>query len=361
MLMKISKIFALLLFFLFFAGQIQAREVVDLAGRRLSVPEKVDRIVALGPGTMRLVVYLQAIDKVVGIETTEIKFLPPFFRPYSSVTAGHIDHLPQVGSGGPGKLPDLEALLACRAQVIFSIGLDRGQIENLQAKTGIPTIILRYGKLGGWREEAMQSLKLMGEVLNRQPRAQEIDLFLEKARKELHQKTAATEQNASPTAYFGGLAYKGIRGLESTEEGYFPGSLVRANNVAGNNPAKGHIFIDKERLLKWNPEMIFLDYSSSHLISLEYLENQSFYQLLKAVKEKKLYSLLPYNQYNTNLENALANAYYIGSRLYPKSFNTLAVEEKITEIFAFFLGLKIDIATLPAYQPFCLKTVACRQ
>ncbi|MCK5540084.1 MAG: iron ABC transporter substrate-binding protein [Deltaproteobacteria bacterium] len=357
--MRHAKFFIILLFSLLFIAPAQGREIIDLAGRTIKVPEKVDRIVALGPGTLRLVVYLKAVDKVVGIETLETKPLPPFFRPYSSVSADQIAHLPQVGSGGPGKLPDLEALLACRAEVIFSIGLDHGQVENLQVKTGIPTIILSYGKLGVWREEALQSLTLMGEILDRQTRAQEIALYLEKAQTELRQKTAAAP-TASPTAYFGGLAYKGIRGLESTEEGYFPGTLVKANNVAGNNPAKGHLFIDKERLLKWNPEVIFLDYSSHHLISREYLENISFYQLLQAVKQKQLYSVLPYNQYNTNLESALANAYYIGSRLYPKSFKALAIEAKIAEIFDFFLGLKIDVATLPAYQPFCLKTIACR-
>ena len=357
--MKISRIIIILLFTLLFISSAQAREVVDLAGRTVKVPEKVDRIVALGPGALRLVVYLKAVDKVVGIETFETKPLPPFFRPYSSVCADRIAHLPQIGSGGPGKLPNLEALLACRTEVIFSIGLDLGQVENLQAKTRIPTVILSYGKLGVWREEAMQSLTLMGKILGRQARAQEIALYLEKAQKELRQKTAAAS-SSSPSAYFGGLAYKGIRGLESTEEGYFPGTLVKAHNVAGNNPAKGHLFIDKERLLAWNPEMIFLDYSSSHLVSREYLENINFYQLLQAVKQKQIYSVLPYNQYNTNLESALANAYYIGSQLYPKNFNVLTIEAKIAEIFDFFLDLKIDIATLPAYQPFRLKTVACR-
>ncbi|MEA1922801.1 MAG: iron ABC transporter substrate-binding protein [Pseudomonadota bacterium] len=357
--MKQTKVFIILLFSLLFITPSQAREVVDLAGRTVKVPEQVERIVALGPGSLRLVVYLQATGNVVGIETLETKPLPPFFRPYSSVSAEQIAHLPQVGSGGPGKLPNLEALLTCRAQVIFSIGLDRGQVENLQAKTGIPTIILSYGKLGVWREEALQSLRLMGEILNRQARAHEIALYLEKAQKELREKTAAA-RSSSPTVYFGGLAYKGIRGLESTEEGYFPGKLVKAHNVAGDNPAKGHLFIDKERLLQWNPEVIFLDYSSNHLVSREYLENISFYQLLQAVKQKRVYSVLPYNQYNTNLESALANAYYIGNQLYPKSFGTLAVTTKIAEIFDFFLGLKIDTETLPAYQPFCVKSLARR-
>ena len=358
--MKYTKFIIILLFPLLSIAPVQALEIVDLAGRTITVPDKVERIVALGPGALRLVVYLKAIDKVVGIETIETKSLPPFFRPYSDVCTADITHLPQIGSGGPGKLPDLEALLACRTQVIFSIGLDLGQIENLQAKTGIPTIILSYGKLGVWREKAMQSLKLMGKVLNQEARALEIELFLQQAQAELSQKTLTT-RTASPSAYFGGLAYKGIRGLESTEEGYFPGNMVKANNVAGNNPANsGHLFIDKERLLKWNPEIIFLDYSSNHLVSRVYLENRSFYQLLHAVEQKQVYSVLPYNQYNTNLENALANAYYIGSKLYPLNFNDLTVEAKIAEIFNFFLSLKIDTVSLPAYQPFCLKNVACR-
>ena len=358
--MKYTKIIVTLLFSLLCITPTQAREIVDLAGRTINVPDKVERIVAMGPGALRLVVYLQASNRVVGIETIETKPLPPFFRPYSSACAGHITHLPEIGSGGPGKLPDLEALLACRAQVIFSIGLDQGQVENLQAKTRIPTIILSYGKLGVWREEALQSLNIMGKVLEKQTRAHEIANFMEKTQAELRNKTATGKQEPSPTAYFGGLAYKGIRGLESTEEGYFPGTLVNANNVAGNNQSKGHLFIDKERLLQWNPEMIFIDYSSSHLISRAYLENQNFYHLLKAVKQEQIYSLLPYNQYNTNLESALANAYYIASRLYPESFTAPAVETKIAEIFDFFLDLKIDTAALPAYQPFRLKAVACR-
>ena len=40
------------------------------------------------------------------------------------------------------------------------------------------------------------------------------------------------------------------------------------------------------------------------------------------------------------------NAYYIGSKLYPLSFNELTVEAKIPEIFNFFLSLYLFISTL---------------
>ena len=46
-------------------------EIVDTAGRKVTVPADPDRIVCLGPGCLRLIVYLQALDKVVGVEKME--------------------------------------------------------------------------------------------------------------------------------------------------------------------------------------------------------------------------------------------------------------------------------------------------
>ena len=42
--------------------------IKDMAGRSVTVPAKVERIVGLGPGALRLISYLQATDKVVGVE-----------------------------------------------------------------------------------------------------------------------------------------------------------------------------------------------------------------------------------------------------------------------------------------------------
>ncbi|HDS16028.1 MAG TPA: iron ABC transporter substrate-binding protein [Proteobacteria bacterium] len=349
----------LLLGSLFLDGRTEAREIIDLAERQVIVPDRVDRIVALGPGALRLATYLQAIDQVVGIEELELKPLPDFFRPYSEAIRRELTQLPCIGSGGAGKLPDCEALLACRPQVIFVIGLDYRQSENLQAKTGIPTVILSYGKLGVWRQEATRSLTLMGEIIGRRERAAAITAYLEKTQAELRDLCRGAA-HPSPRVYFGGLAYKGGRGYESTENGYFPGQLVEAENVAGSDPNGDHLFIDQEKLLQWDPEIIFLDSSGLSQIALQYLQNQRFFELLRAVRENHLYTVLPYNQYNTNLESALANAWFIGSRLYPQSFAKLCIDTKIDEIFRFFLNLRVDGATLPAFQPVTLKNLACR-
>lgn len=50
------------------AGSLQ---VTDMAERQVTVPDDPERIICLGPGTLRLIVYLQAESKVVGVEAME--------------------------------------------------------------------------------------------------------------------------------------------------------------------------------------------------------------------------------------------------------------------------------------------------
>ena len=62
------------------------------------------------------------------------------------------------------------------------------------------------------------------------------------------------------------------------------------------------------------------------------------YQDLSAVKNGKLYAVLPYNFYTTNYGTLLANAYYIGKELYPEKFEDVDVEQKADEIYEQFVG-----------------------
>lgn len=61
--------------------QAQTVSVIDMAKRSVSVPATVNRIVALGPGALRLMTYLQATDRVVGVEDLEKG--SPAGRPYA--------------------------------------------------------------------------------------------------------------------------------------------------------------------------------------------------------------------------------------------------------------------------------------
>ena len=123
---------------------------------------------------------------------------------------------------------------------------------------------------------------------------------------DLDSRTSDIAENKTPRVYVGGIGYYGAHGLLSTEPAYPPFLFVHANNTAS--------------------ELVIND-----------LEEDK-YQDLSAVKNGKLYAVLPYNFYTTNYGTLLANAYYIGKVLYPEKFEDVDVEQKADEIYEQFVG-----------------------
>ena len=77
------------------------------------------------------------------------------------------------------------------------------------------------------------------------------------------------------------------------------------------------------------------------LVNEDYKKNPDFYNSLSAVENKKVYSQPSYNWYTTNVEIAIADAYYAGTIIYPEQFKDVKVEEKADEIYKKFLGKKL--------------------
>ncbi|KUH31466.1 hypothetical protein APY94_12390 [Thermococcus celericrescens] len=309
--------------------------VTDALGRTIEVPAHVERVVAAGPGALRLVVYLNASDMVVGVEDFEKRY--SFGRPYI-IAHPELKELPSIGPGGPGKLPDFEALIKLEPDVIFITYVDVKTADEIQEKTGIPVVVLSYGELATFdNEELFKSLELAGRILNREKRAEEVIAFLKSAQEDLLKRTEGVEPRS---AYVGGIGYKGAHGIESTEAGYPPFAAVHAKNVA-DELGSGHKSIDVEKLLEWQPEYIFIDEGGLKLVLDDYRKNPDFYNSLSAVKEGNVYGMLPYNFYTTNIGTALADAYFIGKVLYPERFKDIDPAEKADEIYRFLLGKSV--------------------
>jgi iron complex transport system substrate-binding protein len=326
------------------------RAITDLYGRDVTVPEDIARVVALGPGALRFVVYLGAADMIVGIEDMEKRMeATRLSRPYAQALDRSFMDLPVVSSGGPGNLPNFEGVITCRPDLIIAVSFDAGQVDNIQEKTGIPTIALSYGALGVWREEAKTSLRLLGEVLGRTNRAEEVIAYVESAERDLAKRTVDTGEGKRAGVFFGGISFKGSHGLTSTEGGYAPGEMVNARNLADTVAESGHLFVDREQLLLWDPDVIFVDLGSSSHVEEDFRNNPGFYRNLGAVRNNRVFSLLPYNYYNTNIELALLNAYFIGKTLYPVAFADVDIADKADEIYSTFPGIHAP-ENLSAYR-----------
>ncbi|MDY0341654.1 MAG: iron ABC transporter substrate-binding protein [Coriobacteriia bacterium] len=314
------------------AGGGGSREVTDLAGRTVTVPADVERVVAVGSGALRLVVYADGADRVVGVEEFETR--PPVSRPYT-IANPELLELPLVGVGGPDSAVDAERLLAVEPDVIFIAQVaDASGADELQAATHIPVIVVSYGDLGTIDEPFFTSLGLVGSVLGTTDHTADVVSRIRDTIVDLNERTADIPDEARPTAYVGALGLKGAHGIESTQAGYLPFGAIGARNVAADLGASSTIMIDLEQLLAWAPDHIFIDLGGLSLVRDDVKADRSFYEGLGAVRDGHVYGQLPFNSYSSNVELALADAYYVGTVLYPDRFadvDPVAIADELSE------------------------------
>ncbi|HOW33754.1 MAG TPA: ABC transporter substrate-binding protein, partial [Methanoregulaceae archaeon] len=153
---------------------------------------------------------------------------------------------------------------------------------------------------------------------------------------DLQERTSGIPAGEKASVYVGGIAYNGAHGLLSTDPAYAPLAMVNGNNVAAGAGTGGQIMIDKEKLLSWNPDVIFIDEASYSLV-VEDLKDP-VYQSLDAVREGRIYGVMPYNWYANNYDTVLADAYFIGKILYPDQFVEVDPEQKADEIYTMLDG-----------------------
>lgn len=312
--------------------------VTDAAGRTVTIPAQVKRIVTLG-GALRFVTYLQGLDTVVGIEALEKKPVE-VGRLYGLAVAEKAKSIVAVGEGGPGgKLPDFEHVISVHPDMIITAGFDTAQADTIQQKTGIPVLILNTAATAALDlRHIKEALGLLGRIIDRGQRAEAVIAFIDQIEEDLARRTASVTER--PAAYVGAIGYRGKHGITSTEALYAPLVWIHGHNVADTINQSGHAFIDQEKLLLWNPDVIFLDAGGLDNVGSDYLKNPAFYEMLKAVKDGRVYVVPPYNYYHTNIEIALADAYFLGKTLYPSAFTDIDPADKADEIFDFFIGVK---------------------
>ena len=308
--------------------------IKDMLGRQVKVASQPQGVIGIGPGALRLLVYMQATPSVVGVEEIEKRT----GRPYIFAHPG-LQHKPTIGPAFTG---DPELIAARKPDIIFKTYTTAAEADELQRKTGIPVVALQYVNPDSSWQVLDSALTLMGQVLNNNDRAQELIAYYQGMIDTLNRLTGNMPGQKRPEVYLGGVSHRGTHGINSTSPWYEPFAFVHARNVAAGlrkQYAKNEgIMVDVEQLMVWNPDIVFIDLAGNDLVKKDLMDNPSFYRKIKAFRNNRVYGVHPYNWYSTNYSTVLANAWYIASVLYPDHMGEIEPAEKANAIYSTFLG-----------------------
>lgn len=320
--------------------------VTDMKGRTVTIPADADSFACIGPGCLRLYCYVADESQLAGIEEAEISWGEDG-RPYR-MAMENVENYAIVGPGGPGNAPDAEMLFAAEADVIFTCyGMETAEIDELQNKIMTPIVALSYGEASLFSEEVNESLRLIGIITGNTERAEEVIQYFEDAKTDLQTRSANVTER--PTIYLGCQSNRGSHGIESTTGDYPMFDVLNAENVVATAGIHEYVMLDKEQLLEMDPEIIVVDAGGLSILQEDYVANPDFYNSLSAVKNGKVYLQMPFNYYDTNIDIALADAYYIGTILYPEQFADVDPVVKFNEITTELLGIEAYDSIAAAY------------
>jgi iron complex transport system substrate-binding protein len=230
-------------------GAAAERTVTDSAGRQVAVPDRIERVFAAGPPAMVLL-YVLAPDRMIGWPRAphpeEMAYIAPEYR-----------DLPEVGwLTGRGDTVNLEVLLQSKPDLIFDFGSVRDTYvslaERVQAQTGIPYILV-----DGTFANTADAVRLLGDVLGAEERAEEIAAYVEDTFQEIDATLARVPQDQRPRVYLA----RGPSGLETGLQGSINTEIIErvgAINVAVDptGARRGLVQVPIEQVVVWNPDTV---------------------------------------------------------------------------------------------------------
>lgn len=233
------------------ASQVQAREVVDMAGRTVSVPEVVERPFGAAPPLTAL---LYALDPSL------VRALNMAFTPGSEhmLWPGTLA-LPVLGSAmGHGKQVNPEALLALKPDLALGwlngkSDLPPAGIEAPFRKVGVPLVYVRLDTLADWPP----AFEYVGRLVGREARGKALADYIRRAMARVDKAVAGIPAGQRTTVYYAETP----DGLASDCDTSFHAetiALAGGANVYRCNQRTmyGQERVDMERVLLWNPQVI---------------------------------------------------------------------------------------------------------
>lgn len=225
----------------------QAATVTDSAGRKVELPDRIEKVFAAGPPAS-ILLYMLAPDTLTGWPRA------PYADELDYIAAPY-RNLPTLGRlTGRGGTANLEVVLKTQPDLILDFGSVRETYSSLadavQQQTGIPYILI-----DGRFEKTAEALRLLGTTLGLADRGDKLARYVEDTFAEIDDALANVPEKDRPRVYLA----RGPDGLETGVRGSINTEIIeRAGgiNVADAPGQRGIVRASIEQLIVANPDTI---------------------------------------------------------------------------------------------------------
>ncbi len=303
-------------------------EIKDMAGRTVKIPKKVERIATLFPANLRIVVMLNATDRVAGTSN--------YFDRYGDKLEDALAHPELLKAERIGSVnePDIEKIAELKPDVVFIDSAFAQIADTIEKNTGVPVVCINTSIYSRKLDDLYKTIRLVAKILGKEKRAEKIIAYIDKEVKNVTKRIGDVPQEQRPRVFLSNWAYR--YGMGWTVKNYAPIDLI-ANNVARGIPAN-YMEITKEQIIEWNPDVIFV-HGGKGKSAFDEILNDPALQQVKAVKERRVYGLFgPYIGYDP--KTMIVDLYWAVKVLYPDRFKDVDLMKKGEEVFKFFYGEK---------------------
>jgi iron complex transport system substrate-binding protein len=293
-----------------------ARTVVDMAGRAVSLPQEIKRI-----GTIGSVGVLNAFVELMGEGSKIYNQMPAQFTK-NDQWAMQYEFAPQIANGplfesGSQELL-IENIIASEIDVCFV--MNKGTAQILEDK-GITCVYLEWKK----QDDIYKAVTLMGEALKKQETAEKYIRYFDDKLAQAKQLTAGLPENEKVKVLYGNP----ITFFQPHIIAEWWLTMAGGLSVTNDGRKEETLTYTMEDLLAWNPEVMILQSASL----IKEIENNPIYGGISAV-EKKAFYVIPTVAHvwgNRTVEQPLTILWTI-NKLYPK----LIPYDKLKDEIKFF-------------------------
>jgi iron complex transport system substrate-binding protein len=315
-----------------FISPVHAREILDMKGNKVSVPDKITKAYSGSPSATYMIYALDP-DLLSGLNLR-------IAEEAESYLDKKVQSLPVLGGfSGQGNIANAEMILKADPDLIILWADKDGSLSNkneamIMKNLPIPAVHIVFEGLYDYGDAFL----FLGNLLGKEDRAGVLKKYADETLKTISETVTSIPLKKRPTVYYA----EGTDGLNTDCDGSWHTELI---NVAGGKnvyqckpkDSFGMEKISIEQVINYNPDVIIIQERRF----FDGIFRDPRWHDIKAVKTKRVYLIpqLPFNWFDRPPSfMRLMGIQWLMYNLYPEEYNA-DILKKTKEFYRLFLGV----------------------